>query len=295
MDFTAITYLGSSIIALFIGFLTGIFGVGGGFLMAPSLIILLGIPPNIAVGADLVVIFINSSFGMYKRRGTGTVDVKLGVTLAGGSIFGVLIGVQIMESLKSLAPVTILGKEQSPLQYFILWLFLLLLVCIIVLLLFDLYRSGGRAPEKRVGLFAKIKIPPYAHFGSLEEPRLAIIPIVLLGCAAGILTGLLGVGGGVIIMPALIYLIGQRSVKAAGTSLLLVWISSMVASTGHIAHGNIKPLLLAGMLIGGIIGTNFGTHIGLKLTGPKIRFYFVYVVIAATILVAFKLYVMTFA
>ena len=263
--------------------------------MAPALMIILCIPANIAVGTDLAVIFVNSSFGIYKRRGSGTVDIKLAAIMACGSIPGVFVGLEIMESLKDMQPLMILGKEQIAVQYILLCLFFLLLVWISLFLVIDLKRSQGKKLEKRVGLFAKIKTPPYMHFDSLEEPKMAILPIIFFSFGAGILTGLLGVGGGVILLPALIYLVGQRTVKAAGTSLALVWASSAIGATGHMLRGNTKILLLAVMLVCGIVGTHFGTHIGLKLDGSKIRFYFVYVVIAAVLRVAFDLYQKTFA
>lgn len=293
-DFTCLTYVGSAAIALFVGFLTGVFGVGGGFLMAPALMIFFGISGNIAVGTGLAVMFFNISFGMFKRRGTGTIDVKLALTTAGGSVFGVLIGIKILEKLKGAPALKIFGKEHVAVRYILLCMFLLLLAGVAGFLIFDLCRNSNKKLKKRIGLFAKIKIPPYVHFSSLESPKLSILPVVGFGCAVGILTGLLGVGGGVIMLPALIYLIGQRTAKAVGTSLLLVWISSAIAVTGHIALGNVKLMLLASMLVGGIIGTHFGTYIGLKLAGHKIRFYFVCIVIFAIALVTFELCKTTF-
>jgi len=104
----------------------------------------------------------------------------------------------------------------------------------------------------------------------------------------------MGVGGGVIMLPALICLIGQHPTKAAGTSLLIVWASSLIGGTGHIFKGNFEFVLLICMLAGGLVGTNIGTHIGLKLHGDKIKKYFVLVVAAAVIMVAVKLYLLTF-
>ncbi|GAI85953.1 unnamed protein product [marine sediment metagenome] len=263
--------------------------------MVPALMILLGVPGHIAVGTGLAVMFFNSSFGMYRRRGSGTVDFNLAVTLASGSVFGVVLGLWIMELLKAMRPLVILGKEQSPVQYILLCLFLLLLALIAVVMFFDLNRNSGRAPEKRIGLFAKIKMPPFVCFSSLEEPKVSLIPIILLGFGVGMLTGLLGVGGGIVMMPALVYLIGQRTPKAAGTSLALVWISSLAAVAGHISAGNLHPRLMCAMMAGGIIGTGIGTHIGLKLAGPKIRRYFIYILALAVLIVAVKLWRMTFA
>jgi uncharacterized membrane protein YfcA len=293
-EFTFITYAGGSVIALFVGLLTGIFGVGGGFLMTPALMVLLSIPGHIAVGTGLAFILVNSTYAIFKRRHTGTVDVKLGFTAAIGALAGVIVGLLIMKALKNMPPLKILGREQIAAHYILLCLFLLLLAAIAVIMAFDLYKSGGKTPDKRIGLFSKIKLAPYAHFNSLESPELSILPILILGYIIGILTALLGIGGGVIMLPALVYLVGQRTVKAAGTSLLLVWLSSALAVIGHIIMSNIQIILLLGMLLFGIIGTNLGTHIGLHLPGPKIRLYFVYVVILAIIMVGLKLYVITF-
>ncbi len=294
MDFTPFTYIGGSVIALCVGFLTGMFGIGGGFLMAPALMIFLGIPAPIAIGTDLAAIFANSSFALLERRKTGTVDVKLALWLAAGSIIGILIGVWIIKLLIDTPTLVILGKEQQPVQYILFTLFFFLLIWIAGYLAFDLYRTGGKKPDKRTGLFAKIKIAPLIRFDSLESPNISLLPLLILGCMLGILIGMMRIGGGIILLPALIYLIGQRTVKAAGTSLLFIWISSLIAAVAHAAQGHVKPMLLAAMLLGGIIGTYCGTYVGLKLPGPRIRFYFVFVVIAATIMVGLKLYNLTF-
>jgi len=261
--------------------------------MTPAIMVLLGLPGNVAVGTSLGAVFASASFAVLKRRGSNTIDVKLAVTTACGSIGGILVGLGIMESLKKARPLVILGKEQAVVQYVLLCSYVALLTLIAAVMIFDLYHNS-RSPAKRVGLFSKIKIPPYLRFNSLEEPKLSLLPVVCLGVVIGILTALMGVGGGIIMLPALIYFIGQRTVKAAGTSLLLVWISSAISATGHISAGNIDWPLLGCMLIGGIIGTNFGTITGLKLSGHRIRSYFVYVVVLAVLMVGFKLFEVTF-
>jgi len=294
VEFTVLTYIGGSAIALFVGFLTGIFGVGGGFLMTPALMVLLDLPGNVTVGTSLATIVANSSYGMLKRRGSGTIDVKLALTIACGSIIGVLAGLAIMELLKKAPPLVILGKEQATIQYILLCLYMPLLVSIALVVILDLRKNSAGKAAKRIGLFSKVKLPPFAHFSSLDNQKLSLAPIVGLGLVVGFLTALMGVGGGVIILPGLIYLVGQRPVKAAGTSLLLVWLSSAISVAGHISAGNINWPLLGCMLVGGIIGTNFGTIVGLKLPGSKIRFYFAFVVILAIAMVAFKLANITF-
>ncbi len=293
-ELTYTTYIGASILAGVVGILTGIFGVGGGFIMTPALIILLGIPGNIAVGTSLPIIFINSSYGLFKRKGSGTVDTKLGLTMAGGSVLGVLAGVGIVNLLKGMEPVEILGRPQDPLQYILLCLFLLLLICIAGYLIYDLKRNSKNLTENQKGLLSKISIQPCMHYTSLGDVKISVPLIVLLGCFVGILTGLLGVGGGVVMLPALVYLIGQRTVCAAGTSLLIVWVASSIGTAGHLINGNVEVILLAVMAVLGIAGTNIGTTLGLKMKGHKIRFYYVLVVMLAVTMVAYKLISLTF-
>jgi uncharacterized membrane protein YfcA len=135
---------------------------------------------------------------------------------------------------------------------------------------------------------------PFGRFTSLEEPRLPIVPLVVMGMMVGILTGLMGDGGGVLWLRLLIYVVGQRSVKAAGTSLILVWIVSLFAVLLNYKYDNIDFALLGIMLIGGIGGTHVGTRIGLNSSGPKLRLYFIYVLIIAIILISCKVIQMTF-
>jgi len=286
--------LGASVLSLFIGLLTGVFGVGGGFLLTPALMILLFVPGNIAVGTGLVIFFFNSTLGMLKRRGSGTVDVKLALWLAGGGIIGARIGLWLMSLLKTMPTITLFRKTHDPVQLILLFLFMVLLSWLAWFMSRDLKKNKGKKLDIRTGLFDKIKIPPYVHFNSLDVPRTSLVPIVIYGVGVGILTSLMGVGGGVVMLPALIYLVGQRTAKAAGTSLLFVWVVSIFAGSGHLLQGNVDFKLLIGMLIGGFIGTWLGTHWGLKLHDEKIRQYFVYIVIAAGAMVAVKLITMLF-
>ena len=284
---------GAALIALFVGFLTGVFGVGGGFLMSPALM-LLGIAAPIAVGTDVATILFNSAFAIFKRRGTGTVDHKLALTLASGSVIGVLIGGLLLEALKKLPPLVIMGTEQVAVQYILFCLFLFILVCLAVFLKLDNIRNTKKTEEKHTGLFAGLRPRPKIHFDSLEGTPLPLLPLIILGVGLGILTGLLGIGGGVLLLPALIYLIGQRPSKAVGTSLMLVFISSLIAVIFHFSHGNISLKLLGLMVAGGLVGTYIGTHVGLKTKDAKLRSYFAYVVMTAALLVAWKIYAMTF-
>ncbi|MBN1662947.1 MAG: sulfite exporter TauE/SafE family protein [Deltaproteobacteria bacterium] len=294
MDITFTLWAGGFIIAFLIGILMGIFGVGGGFLMTPALMIILGVPGPIAVGTDLSSILVNSSLALFGRKNTGTVDVRLSLPIAAGSMIGVLLGVSLLVYLKHMTPLIINGREIVAVRYVLLCAFILVLTGIAVFMRYDHWRAGGEAPATRVGLLTKIKLPPYGCFKSLENPEISLAALALTGIVVGFATGLMGIGGGVIYLPALVFLVGQRTVKAAGTSLLLVWISSLVGVALNCQAGNIDFLLLSSLIAGGLSGTFLGTKIGLKMTGPKIRQYFVYVLLAAIVLVVYEVLRLTF-
>ncbi|MHC4640892.1 MAG: sulfite exporter TauE/SafE family protein [Planctomycetota bacterium] len=294
MDLSLNIAIGATIIGLVVGMLTGIFGVGGGFLMTPALMIILNIHGPTAVGTDLTVILANSSLGMLKRRGSGTIDFKLGLTIATGSVFGVLAGSHFLELLENAPKLIIFGKEQETVQYSLLCMFLVLLVWVAGYMSFDCKRNAPETADKRTGFLAAIKIPPYLNFPSLEQTQLSVLVLLILGFCIGTLTGLMGIGGGFLLLPALVYLVGQQTNKAVGTSLLFVWISSLIAVVRKTSAGQVSLLLLLFLLVGGLTGTLLGTKIGLKLTESKIRQYFVYVVIIAIAMVGYELCVMTF-
>jgi uncharacterized protein len=289
MDLSVWTILAASVIATFVGFLTGVFGIGGGFLVTPILIILLAIKPQVAVATTIAMILFTSTFGLWKRRGTGTVDGKLAAVISIGTLPGVFVGLWLLHKLARLPDLHLRGRTLPAGDYIILWAFVSLLLAVAAFLIWDYRRSGGIPPVRRVGLFAKILIEPRITFDSLEHKKHPLIPLVLLGVPIGMLTGLLGLGGGIVMLPALNYLVGQRAVKAAGTSLLIVWLSVLVATITNLAAGNIDIPLAAILTIFGIVGTYYGTELGLKIEGPRLRLHFVGIILAAAALIAAKI------
>lgn len=294
MDFAIGSIASGAVIGGVIGFLTGVFGIGGGFLLTPLLLIVMGVVPQVAVATGLAVIFLNSTYGLYARRGSGTIDIKLSLVLSLGSIVGVLAGAFLLARLSALPQITVLGRQQNPAHYTLLVVFVVLLAGIASFLYSDIRRHGDSTIPIRVGLLSHLRLPPYGHFPMLEVPRLSLPSLIAMGLVVGLLTGLLGVGGGVVLLPALVYLVGLRAVKAAGTSMLLVWITSLTGVVRMSGGGHISRALLLVLLAGGFAGTWIGTKVGLTLQGRSIRLYFVFVVLAAFLLVAWELLKLTF-
>ena len=284
--------IGAALLAACVGMLTGIFGIGGGFLTTPALMIFLGVPGAIAVGTDMAMIGFTSSFGIYKRHKSNTIDFKLAAIMATTTSIGVVLGLWILERLKTMPPLVIRGKEQVAAQYILLIVFAFILAIIAVILLLEYRKEPSPVPAK--GWFTKISFPPYVGLSSLGKQTIPLIPVLSLGFVVGMLNGLLGIGGGVILLPALIYLVGQKASKAAGTSLMIVWFTTLVGVAGHVKNGNINYYLLAAMMAGGFVGTHYGTVIGLKMHDHKLHFYFSFVVLTAVIMILWKIIYVTF-
>ena len=288
MELSAMVLGGALLLAAVVGILTGIFGVGGGFLLTPALMVFLRVPGAVAVGTGLVVILITSWVGLHRRRGTGTVDVRLALVGSVGSLAGVALGQFLLECAKGLPPVHVGGRAQAALEFWLLWAFMGLLAWIAVLLYADYRRGHGQAESAPRGRFSRVRLGPHVRFASVEAGPLSLPALLALALGIGILTGLMGIGGGVLWLPALFYLVGQRTSAAAGTSLLLVWVSALLGSGISLFRGNVSWPLGAIMVAGGMLGSWYGTRIGLKMAGARLRFYFIYVVLAAMGIVAGK-------
>ncbi|MBN1500257.1 MAG: sulfite exporter TauE/SafE family protein [Spirochaetes bacterium] len=285
---------GSFLISIFIGLLIGIFGVGGGFLLTPVLMIVLGISGPVSVGTSLATILVNSTFGLFRRRQSGTVDVKMSLIIGTGSIGGVYAGTFLLEKLKNIHAFLINGNQIEAVQIILLGCFFLLLAYILIFMTYDLKVNRNIQGDETLSVFRKIKIPPYMKFNSIDNGKLSIVSLLFLGLLTGLVTGFLGVGGGIIMIPVLIYLLGLRSREAAGTSLLLVWISSFSALFHNISSNNINLELFYYLTSGGLIGTFAGTKIGLKISGMKMKVYFIYIICLALLMTGSKIISMVF-
>lgn len=279
--------IGGLIISLVAGVLTGLFGVGGGFLITPMLNIVLGLPMPLSVGTGTLNIVGTTTSSLWWRRKSNLADLKLAAVLFGGNALGAYLGADTLESLRLKGDLVIRGDTIPAADLYTLIVYFFLLGAIFVWMYLETRRPAG--PIVRIGLFAKIRIPPYASFDSLEGPALSIPVLTYFGLLLGYLTGLLGVGGGVVLLPALVYLVGMRTHAAIVTSSVMVWLTSMVAAISHASAGNVDVALLLVLLAGGTIGAQAGQSVCDKMAGPKLRRYFSYVVLGVVIMVLVQL------
>jgi uncharacterized membrane protein YfcA len=250
-----------------VGFLSGLFGVGGGFLMTP-LLIFVGIPPAVAVGSEAAQIVAASVSGVLAHMRRGNVDFRMGGVLLAGGIVGSTLGVQIFKLLQGLGQIDL----------FVSLAFVAVLGAIGLLMLVESVRalrrrSGGRraAPVKRHqhlwihGLPFKMRFPHSMLYIS------AIAPFSI-GLAVGVLAALMGVGGGFIMVPAMIYLLGMPTSVVVGTSLFqIVFVTANVTFLQAWQNQTVDIVLALLLLVGGVVGAQFGVRAGSKLRGEQLR------------------------
>jgi uncharacterized protein len=254
-------------LGLMVGCLSGIFGVGGGFLMTP-LLMLIGIPAPIAVaaGANLAAASSMSSvLGQFERRG---VDLKMGWIISAGGILGVALGTLIFAWLKSL------GAAEATVRI----AYVILLGSLGSSLVWESVRAmrlagqAGFSPTpKRAGIDLAHRLPWKVKFPR-SRLYISIIPPVLIGIGVGILSAIMGVGGGFILIPALVYIIHMPPSLVVGTSTLQVLVTSCTTTFFQAVTNGGLDLVLSGLLIlGGVFGAQVGVILGRRLKGEQLR------------------------
>ncbi len=267
-----------------VGFLSGLFGVGGGFLLTP-LMMMIGIPPAVAAASDSNQIVAAASSGAFAHWRLGNVDFKMGLIILAGGIFGGTIGVQFVKVLRAAGNFEFVMK--------VVYVLMLGLVGSAMFMesLRTILRSRNQeaaaaevaeVSEPKLGkLFAKLPLKMHFHRSGLYTS--AIFPFSI-GTTVGIMAALLGVGGGFIMVPAMIYIIGMPTIAAIGTDLFqIVLTSANVTLQQAMVNKTVDLLLALILLFGSTIGAQFGAKAGKRLKGEQIRILLAIIVLALTV------------
>jgi hypothetical protein len=240
------------------------FGVGGGFLLTP-LLFFIGIPPAVAVATGANQIVASSFSGVLAHLKRRTVDFRMGGVLLAGGIVGATLGVILFNHLKSMGQVDLLVR-----------LFYVVFLGVIGALMFveslralrKSRRGGVPARKKHMwvhGLPLKLRFRTSGLY-------ISVIPPLLVGLSVGVLAAIMGVGGGFIMVPAMIYLLGMPTKVVIGTSLFQIIFVAAFTTVLHAATNYTVDVMLAVLLIlGGVIGAQFGTAIGTRLKAEQLR------------------------
>ena len=274
------------------GILTGLFGAGGGFIITPALNIFLHLPYNFAIGTSTCQILGASGLTLYRRAKAVAASLKVAIFISIGIPLGSFTGVKVVSNMKDMGKIEIAGKLLNAQDFYFTAFFCVFLLIIAAWLFFDnfyLRRHVSEEEDDDKGYLAWIKIPPMVNFPSIPHGPFSVTVLIIIGICVGFLSGLLGIGGGVIIMPILFYLVGQETKYATLTSTILVFFSSLISSILHGIHGNINYILVIFLVAGAFVGTRIGVFLHHKITGKSIRKYFAFVVLTAVIMVGIKL------
>jgi len=250
-----------------VGFLSGMFGVGGGFLMTP-LLVFYGIPPGIAVATQASHITASSLSGalaQWRRQG---VDAKMGVMLLSGGVAGSAIGVYIFRVLQKLGQIELVVTAS----------YVVLLGSIGGLMLNESIRAirkartGTSAAPIKTGMHSWIHGLPFKIRFRRSKLYISVIPPVVLGFLVGILTAIMGVGGGFIMVPAMIYLLRMPTNVVIGTSQFQILFVTAATTILHATSDQTVDIVLAFLLvIGGVVGVQLGVRVGSQMRGEQLR------------------------
>jgi uncharacterized membrane protein YfcA len=270
-----------------VGFLSGMFGVGGGFLITP-LLIFYNIPPVVAVATGANQVVASSVSGAISHFRRGTLDIKLGTVLLIGGLLGATLGIWLFSIL----------RRVGQLDLIIALLYVVLLSIVGGLMLVESInairrsRRGEVLPLKRPGHHNWVHRLPFKMRFKKSKIYLSIIPLLTLGFLIGILTSIMGVGGGFIMVPAMIYLLRIPTNVVVGTSLFQIIFVTAYTTVIQAATNNSVDIVLAFVLmVAGVIGAQYGVRVGQKLRGEQLRALLALLVLAVSIRLGATLFI----
>jgi len=270
-----------------VGFLSGMFGVGGGFLITP-LLIFYNIPPAIAVATGANQVVASSTSGALAHFKKGTIDFKLGTVLLIGGVFGSSLGVWVFSLLRSV----------GQLDLFVSLLYVALLGTVGGLMLVESVNAmrrtaGGQPPSlRRPGQHNWVHRLPLKMRFRTSKLFVSVIPVLGLGAIIGFLASIMGVGGGFIMVPALIYLLKVPTNVVVGTSLYQIVFTGAYTTIVHSTTNQTVDIVLAFLLmVGGVAGAQYGAKAGQRLRGEQLRALLALLVLAVAVRLAFDLFV----
>ena len=268
-----------------VGFLSGMFGVGGGFLLTP-LLIFMGVPSAVAVGTGSMQILASSVAGgiaQYRRK---NVDIKMGLVLVGGGVVGAVIGVALVRILRQI----------GQFDLFVSLSYVLFLGAVGGLMLIESIgtirraRSGQPLPARKTGQHSWVHGLPFKMRFNRSKLYISAVPAALIGAFVGFMAALMGVGGGFVMVPAMIYLLRVPTSIVIGTSLFQIVFVMAATTLLQAMQNKIVDVVLALLLIvGGVVGAQLGVIAGARLKGEQLRFLLAALVLLVCLRIGWEL------
>lgn len=266
-----------------VGFLSGMFGVGGGFLITP-LLFFIGIPPAVAVATGANQVVASSVSGVLAQLRRKAVDFRMGTVLLVGGVMGSGVGVWVFARLTALGQIDLMVQLS----------YVLFLGLIGTMMLQESLRAWFRSRKGTTvrrshvhtwvhGLPLKVKFRASGLY-------ISVLPPMAVGALVGFLAAIMGVGGGFIMVPAMIYLLGMPTKVVVGTSLFqIIFVTAFTTLAHAITNGTVDIMLAVLLIIGGVIGAQFGTRVGVRLKAEQLRILLALLVLTVSIKIALDL------
>jgi len=254
-------------IGMLVGGLSGLFGVGGGFLMTP-LLIFLGIPPAVAVGTEAPHVLASSISGAIAHWRRRNVDIKMGSILLIGGVAGSTVGVNIFKILIRFGQIDLIIQ--------------LLFIFFLGLIGFSMLFESARTTIKKYRTTSTIRTKLHQHSWLHGLPfkmrfhrsklYISTIPPILIGFVVGVLSAMMGVGGGFIVIPAMVYILGMSTNVVVGTSLFqIIFVTANSTFFQSYLNQTVDIVLASLMILGGVIGAQIGARLGTKFRAEYLR------------------------
>jgi uncharacterized membrane protein YfcA len=276
-------------VGFLVGLLGGFFGVGGGFLAGPMMF-LVGVPMNFVVGTDLAHMTGKSIVAARRHRALGHVDIKLGLLMVLGTIPGIEVGARIVEGLESSGSIDLVVGV----AYIVILLAIGVFTAWESLHAMQLIRAEQMEAKDALAFQGvtrrvhRFNLPPLISLPNSGIESISLWVVVGVGFLTGLLAGVLGVGGGFIRMPMMIYFVGVPTHVAVGTDLFEVVISAGFGTLTHALKGNVDILMALVMHTGAAIGAQIGAMATRFFVGPRIRLLFSFLPFVGAILVILR-------
>jgi uncharacterized membrane protein YfcA len=267
-----------------VGFLSGVFGVGGGFLLTP-LLIFIGVPPTVAVASSANQLVGASVSGVLAHWRRGNVDFKMGAILVFGGFLGSFLGVWIFGLLRRIGQIELVINLS----------YVLLLGTLGGLMLVEgtralLRRRKPGAGRRKLHQHTWVHgLPLKMRFRRSKLYISALLPLGL-GFAVGILSAIMGIGGGFVMVPAMIYMLGMPTAVVPGTSLFqIIFVAANVTILQAVNNRTVDAVLALLLLVGGVLGAQIGSRIGSHLRGEQLRIMLALLVLLVALKLAYDM------
>lgn len=283
--------LALALVGVGVGYVAGMFGVGGGFMLTPILISVFRVPAPVAVGSALCQTCGTAIASFLKYRHLRRGEPRIDLVMIGGSLIGVDAGTRILNALAERASIVVNGRSIPAATLVVDLMFILLLTFVTAYVARDAFRKrvadSLREDASVPGpLVTRVRVPPFIDLPRVGLRRVSVPMMSYIGFVLGVASGLMGIGGGVLFMPVLLYGFGMSMRNAAGTGILLLLVTSVIGTVEQAARGYVSLQLAMAVLVGSSIGTQLGalsTHV---LPNRVLRLLFAGLVAATTVMIA---------